>query len=243
MFRRLLAVALASAAVGLVPVLHASPAQAATATNDQLVQSWYYDFLLRDDPASDPGRQYWVDQLDRGVPREYVLGSIVRSTEYATVEVTIDYAYLLGRDLDPGADYWIDQTANHDMAWEWVEQNILASPEFYAGGDTADDVAYVQALYEAILGRQPSNSETSYWLRRYWQIGSLNVVREIWYTDEGVATRLRVNYSTLLDRSVDDHGAAYWGPKERASDITVQVALASTDEYADHAFPLPPPWH
>ncbi|MFQ1001655.1 DUF4214 domain-containing protein [Modestobacter sp. SSW1-42] len=233
MFRRLLAVALASAAVGVVPVLHATPAQAATASNDQLVQSWYYDFLYREDPASDPGRLYWVDQLDRGVSREYVLGSIVRSTEYASLQIGIDYDVLLGREPDPGANYWIDQTANHDMAWEWVEQNILASPEFYPGGDTTADVEYVRALYYFILdGREPSGSEISYWLRRYWQIGSLNVVREIWYTDEGVRTRLADNYEALLGRGVDGNGLAYWAPRERQSDITVQVALASTDEYA-----------
>ena len=229
MFRRLLAVALASAAVGLLPVLHASPAQAASA-NDQIVQSWYFDFLLREDPASDPGRLYWVDQLDRGVSREYVLGSIVRSTEYASLQVALEYDALLGREPDPGANYWIDQTANHNMAWEWVEQNILASREFYAFG--GNDEAYVQNLYSYILGRQPSAAEIDYWVRYGRLVGALRLVRDIWYTDEGVYTRLDGNYQALLLRPMDSAGAAYWGPREGQSDITVKVALASTDEYA-----------
>jgi hypothetical protein len=238
MFRRLIAVALASAAVGVVPVLQATVAQAATASNDQIVQAWYYDFLSRQDPASDPGRAYWVGKLDAGVSREFVLGSIVRSTEYATDEVALDYAALLERDLDPGANYWIDQTANHDMAWEWVEQNILASPEYYqkAGGDAP----FVVGVYNWVLGRAPSAGEINYWSGRLHQVGSLNAVREIWYTDEGVTARLSVNYSYLLQHDVTSEGLAYWGPRERQSDITVKVALASTDEYAGLAAEISP---
>jgi hypothetical protein len=235
MFRRLLAVALASTAVGLVPVLHASPAQAAS-TNDQLVQSWYVDFLQRQDPASDPGRLYWVDQLDRGVSREYVLGSIVRSTEYASLQIGLEYDALLGREPDPGANYWIDQTAHHDMAWEWVEQNILASQEFYDFG--GNDQAFVRNLYAAILGRRPSAGEVDYWVRTDQWADPIRRVRDIWYTDEGVYTRLGANYEGLLGRPLDDEGAAYWGPREGQSDITAKVELASTDEYVAGATAL-----
>jgi hypothetical protein len=238
MFRRLVSVALASAAVGLVPVFHAPEAQAATASNDQIVQTWYFDFLGREDPASDPGRSYWVGLLDRGASRQFVLGSILRDQEYASIEVGSYYTQLLGRSPDPGAGYWIDQTAHHDMAWEWVEQNVLASQEFinrssYGGADS-----YIAQLYYRILGRFPRAADAggvSYWTNRLDQVGALNVVRELWYTDEAVRHRLSESYTNLLLRDVDYDGANYWGPRERQSDITVQVELASTAEYADIA--------
>ncbi|MFQ1001656.1 DUF4214 domain-containing protein [Modestobacter sp. SSW1-42] len=241
MFRRLLAVALASAAVGVVPVLHAAPAQAAPASNDQIVQSWYGDFLDRDDPASDPGRSYWVGMLDRGVPRQFVLGSILRSYEYANLEVSSYYSDLLGRAPDSGAGYWIDQTANHDMAWEWVAQNVLASREFVNRYNYSGATGYIRNLYYPILGRFPTDADAggiSYWVNRYNQVGALNVVRELWYTDEAVRNRLSDHYNHLLLRDVDYNGVNYWAPRERQSDITVQVELASTAEYADLAYYL-----
>jgi hypothetical protein len=236
MFRRLIAVALAAAAVGLVPVLHAAPAQADTAANDQIVQSWYADFLGREDPASDPGRSYWVGLLEQGVPRQYVLGSILRSYEYSNLEVGDYYRDLLGRAPDPGASYWIDQTVNHDMAWEWVAQNILASPE--RRGNYTGAYGYVFYLYGPVLGRLPGDSDAGaldYWTNRYNQVGALNVVRELWYTDEAVQFRLSGNYDFLLLRELDQDGLGYWAPRERQSDITTQVELASTDEYAELA--------
>ena len=236
MFRRLLAVALASAAVGLVPVLHASPAQAATATNDQIVQSWYADFLGREDPASDPGRSHWVGMLERGVARQYVLGSILRSQEYSSLEIGGYYRELLGRNPDPGAGYWIDQTVNHDMAWEWVAQNILASPERRGNYTGAD--GYIRYLYYPILGRLPGDYDAravNYWINRYNQVGALDVVRELWYTDEAVELRLSGHYDFLLLRELDQDGLDYWAPRERQSDISTQVELASTEEYAELA--------
>lgn len=237
--RRLLALALAGASACLATV-GAGPASADTATpatnpDDLLVQSWYLDFLGRQDPADDPGRAYWVDMLDRGVSRQYVLGSIVRSDEYATKEVTQEYENRLLREPDPGARYWIDQTAHHDMAWEWVEQNLMASQEYR--DRAASDADFVGHLYGDILARPaaPSSGEVAYWVDRYHRVGALGVVREIWYTDEAVRFRLRLNYEDLLGRQVDADGLAYWGPREQQSDITVQVALASTDEYAADA--------
>lgn len=241
MFRRLLAVALAAAAVGLLPVLHASPAQAAQGSNDQIVQSWYADFLQRDDPAADPGRAYWVGQLNQNVSKQYVLGSIIRSNEYANVEISGYYNDLLGRAPDPGANYWIDQTAHHDMAFEWVKQNILASQEFinrYAYGDAT---SYVRTLYVDILGRYPGDADAggvNYWVNRYYQVGALNLVREIWYTDEAVRHRLNDNYNYLLLHGADAGGVNYWSPLERQSDITLQVELASTQEYSENAYYL-----
>lgn len=240
MFRRALAVAAATAA--LVPLLHASPARAAEPTDDEVVQAWYFDFLGRSDPATDPGRAHWVGMLDDGVSPQYVLGSIIRSYEYANREISAYYRAYLNRPVDQGAGYWVENTVHHDMAFEWVAQNILASPEYQrsasgppTGDANASRASYVVSLYSDVLGRAPSQGETSYWADRLARVGPLGTVRELWYTDEGVRVRLSDNYLYLLGRDVDLPGLAYWTPLERQSDITLQVELATTDEYADAA--------
>jgi hypothetical protein len=236
MLRRLIAVGLASAVVGVVPVSNATPAQAAWASNDQIVQAWYGNFLHREDPARDTGRSHWVAMLSSGLSQQYVLGSILRSHEYSQIEISGYYNELLWRAPDPGAGYWIDQTVNHDMAWEWVAQNLLASPEFIARFDhNTGGTDFVRNLFHPVLGRWPTDADAgsiSYWVSRYKQVGALSMVRELWYTDEAVANRLSRHYRSLLHRSVDYDGANYWAAPERQSDITVQVELASTAEYA-----------
>jgi hypothetical protein len=240
-FRRRLTAALAGVTVGLLSISIAAPAQAAEPTSDQLVQLWYADFLGRPDPAADPGRGYWVDRLEEGTPARYVLGSIIRSYEYAGAEVGAYYRAYLNRPVDPGARYWVESTVHDDMAFEWVAQNILASPEYVrasgppTGDPRADRMAYVDNLFPDVLGRFPSQGETAYWSDRVGRVGPLAAVRELWYTDEAVRGRLADNYVYLLGRDVDLPGLDYWTPVERQSDITLQVELAVTDEYADDA--------
>ncbi|MGX5654762.1 DUF4214 domain-containing protein [Geodermatophilus nigrescens] len=213
--------------------MQATPAQAAV-NNDTIVQSWYRNFLGRsaDSARADAGHWYWVSLLDRGYSRQWVLGGILRSHEYANREVSSYYNDLLGRAPDPGAGYWIDQTAFHGMAWEWVEQNILASPEYFNRFNYSRSAGvFIGNLYYDVLGRSASDGEMSYWAGRYAQVGALNTVREIWYSDEGVRYRLNENYLDILFRGADFAAVSYWSPLERQSDIAVQVELASSAEY------------
>jgi hypothetical protein len=233
MFRRLIAVALATAAVGFVPVLQAPPAQAAQ-NNDTLVQAWYRVFLDRTSEAasSDNGRFYWVDKLNRGQRPSDVLWEITHSREYVEREISAYYNDILDRAPDSGASYWIENAVNGGMNLEWVYQNLEASQENFDQWYYPEYV--VKYWYYDILGRyNVSSGEASYWLDRARQVGRLQAVREIYYSDEAIRYRVNEHYKHILYRfeGADFSGLSYWYPKEVENDVNVQVLLASTPEF------------
>lgn len=227
--------AMAALAMGFELLAGASPAQAAV-NNDTTVQAWYRTFLGRTDAQAkaDSGRYYWVDRLDRGARPSDVVWALLHSEEYANREVSSYYNLDLGRAPDAGAAYWINSVAHRGMALEWVEQNVLASEEFFqrfSYGD-GDATPVVRLWYFDILGRgNPSDGELRYWADRVRRVGRLQAVREIWYSDEGVRNRINQNYQDVLLRSADFGGVQYWYPKEVESDVNVKTLLASTPEF------------
>jgi len=224
------------AAFGVADAPAAPPATAATtaaATNDQLVQSWYVDFLAREDPSADPARALWVDRLDRGDKRGDVLWSITESREYAELSVEATYALLLGRDLDPGAEYWVSGVDERGMAVEWVQQQVLVSDEFFRVQSSGSTKVLVSNWYKSVLGRTATAGELSYWTGRVAAVGRLAALREIWYTPEAVQLRVVINYEYLLLREPSAGELRYWAPKEVESDRNVAVLIASTPEYAE----------
>lgn len=202
-----------------------------------LVDSWYQDFLGRG-AYGDPGAMYWVDRLKNQAPAD-VLWSITHSREYNTQIIRYYYKNYLVRDLDRGANYWIDGVTAQRFPLEWVEQNILSSPEFLRGyGGNSNGLIY--AWYYGVLGNEGIPNEDpeitsgaiNYWKNRVRAVGALGALREMYYTSEGVSGRINGNYYFTLDRFPSDGEIAYWYPKEVESDINVAVLLASTPEYA-----------
>jgi len=225
--RRLVATALAAvAALAVAPTAGA----AAAPTTDQVVQEWYGDFLLREDPAADGGRAFWVGRLDRGERRSDVAWSLTQTREYALTTVGVAYNVYLGRGLDRGAESWVSGVAGGGMAVEWVEQNLLASDEYWAAVGR-DRNALVRTWYADVLGRDASRGEVTYWSGRVQQVGRLGALRELWYAQETVDLRVVLNYDYLLGRVPSAGEVAYWRPLERESDRNVQVLIASTPEY------------
>lgn len=227
---RTIAAALASAALLATSALVAAPAATAAQGDDRaVVDGWYDDFLGR---TADPGSQYWVDRLQVQAAGD-VLWSITHSREYNEREIADYYNTYLFRAPDQGAQYWVNGTTAQRFPLEWTAQNILASDEFYRswGGTYSGNAGPVSGWYLFILGRNASDGDEAHWGRRADRIGRLGALREIWYSDEAVRERINDHYSDLLSRNADFSGLSYWSPKERESDINVQVLLASTPEY------------
>jgi len=229
--RRLVATVVAAAAgLGVVPAASAEDARAAAPSTDQVVQEWYGDFLFREDPAADPDRGYWVGRLDRGDRRGDVAWSLTETREYAEVNVAFLYDYYFDRTPDRGAEGWVSGVAGRGMALEWVEQNLLASEEYWLAANSSR-TELVRVWYADLLGRDASRADISYWSARTDQIGRLAAVREIWYSQEAVDRRIRGNYFDLLGRLPSPGEVGYWRPLERESDRNVQVLIAATPEY------------
>ena len=234
------AVAAAPAASAASPA--ATPAATAPApggptagTRTSLVAAWYQQFLGRS-AATDAGSQYWIARL-RTDPYDQVLAEFLRSPEYVTGQVTAYYRTYLGRGLDSGASYWTTGVENGAFPLEWVEQNVLGSTEFVVRSVPAGSDAYqtVQDWYAAVLGRQARPGEVDYWATRLETASPLQVVREIWYTPEGVNHRTAVHYSTLLGRSANPGELSYWFNTEVSGDISVTISIATSDEYRENA--------
>ena len=234
------AVATAPAASAATPVTTTTAVAPAASgpvggARTSLVYSWYQQFLGRD-ASADPGSQYWIVRL-RADPYDQVLADFLRSPEHVTRRITGYYQDYLGRALDSGASYWTTGVENGSFPLEWVEQNVLGSTEFVIRSVPAGSDAYqtVQDWYSAILGRQARAGEVDYWATRLETASPLQVVREIWYTPEGVDHRTAVHYSTLLERTPSGGELAYWAPAERASDIGVITAIATSAEYQENS--------
>lgn len=239
------AVAAAPAALAATPSTAPAAATAPAASGPaaglrtSLVAAWYQQFLGRS-AAADSGSTYWVARLGTE-PYDAVLTDFLRSPEYVTGQVTAYYRQLLGRGPDSGASHWTTGVENGSFPLEWVEQNILGSTEYVIRSVPAGSDAYrtVQSWYSVILGRQGSGGEVDYWATRLQTASPLQVVREIWYTPEAVGHRTAGHYSTLLDRSANGGELAYWAPAEKASDIGVVVAIATSGEYQQNALTTP----
>lgn len=226
------------AATAAPPVTTAATAPASTADvvplaagpRTALVTAWYSQYLYRWAPE-DPGSQYWIERLRTVAPAQ-VLTELLATDEYVTKEISRYYDQYLGRSLDAGAQYWVRGVRDGRFPLEWVEQNVLASPEHVArAGEVGGAVAVVRDWYASILQRTELRSgEEGYWVGRLAATSPLQVVREIWYTSEAVNQRIDQHYRYSLEREPSDGERGYWYGQEVASDITTTVLIASSPE-------------
>ena len=225
------AAAIITAVLLTLPAVAGAPA-AGAATFDQgsdraVVQGWYRNFLGRD---ADAGAQGWVDRLGYQAPGD-VVWALAHTNEFNSNEVASYYNDYLGRAPDAGANYWVSGVNAGRFPVEWVQQNLLASPEYfrryaYSGSSSAVDYWYLD-----VLGRLTQPGENAYWAQRIDRVGRLGALRELWYSDEAVRGRINDHYSNLLSRDADFSGLDYWYSKEVESDINVAVLIAATTEY------------
>jgi hypothetical protein len=196
----------------------------AAGANQAYVMGLYASVLDRGPDAS--GLAAWTGQLDVGVSRGAVANSFWQSAEHRSLEVTSYFKTYLGRAPDAGGlQSWIAQfqAGANEFA---VQQGIIASEEFQAAHSSA--VAYVQALYNDILGRQPGSTEIALW------VGALSsgmrpaaLATAILTSRESFLDVLDGLYSLILHRGADNDGAMTWLTSLQQGQQTItQVAEA-----------------
>jgi hypothetical protein len=120
------------------------------------VRALYQQVLHR--AADAAGFNDWVTRLQSGqFTREQVATRFLTSAERYTIVVAQFYQTLLGRAPDPGAAFWITGLVNGTLSQSDVVIGFVTSQEFTH--DFPTNVAYVGALYQRLLGRNPSNDE------------------------------------------------------------------------------------
>ncbi|HET6883852.1 MAG TPA: GDSL-type esterase/lipase family protein [Pirellulales bacterium] len=124
----------------------------ATPYSTAFVQGVFHDALGR--AADAAGVNLFVEQIDQGTALDQVTKSVTHSGEYDNNFIQSAYQQYLGRAADPGAaSFWL-QALQAGASEEQVVAALLASDEFYerVGGD---NMAWVTAVYQAVLDRQP----------------------------------------------------------------------------------------
>jgi hypothetical protein len=139
-------------------------ASAQLSADQQFVQAVFNDFL---------GRSGALDELNGWVAVLPTIGntgaanSIIRSPEALTRLVDGFYQKYLGRTADPaGAQAWVTNIEN-GMTEEQVISGFLGAPEYLdhlQSTGNSPDAAYVQSLYNVLLGRVGANSEVASWV-------------------------------------------------------------------------------
>ncbi|TXR55639.1 hypothetical protein [Quadrisphaera setariae] len=224
--------AMAGAAMGLAT---AAPASAAP-SDRTLVDAWHRDFLQRGATDAD------VDRYTSFIAYYGAIAAaddLTKTREHAEHQVGQLYGKHLQRQPDPGAAHWIDGVAEGRFPLEWVNQNILASPEYaalWAKVYRSSKPSYTAGAWiNTLLNRRASADETASWGRRIQKSGRLGALRDLYYTDEAVYQRINGHYLELLGRPVDGGGYSYWYGLETKDDRGVQVRIAASPEYRERS--------
>ncbi len=157
---------------------------------------------LLDRAADDGGLDYHLATIAAGGSnaRHRVAYGLLFSTEGARAEVDRAYDDLLSRPADnAGSEYWTAHLAGHDVLD--LRVLLLAADEFHvrAGGT---DGAWLDAVYDDVLGRSPDTAGRAYWLG----LADAGLPRAalagaIYQSDEALGRRADAYYLDLLGRS------------------------------------------
>lgn len=179
--------------------------------------------------------------LATGQTKSAYLAGLSRSDEYLRHVVDQMYLDTLGRPGEPsGVDFWVGRLRNG-----WTVDRVAAS--FYASAEYhsrvgGTDQAWVEDLYQTLLGRTADATGRDYWVGEIQKIGRGNVARRFYQTRESGGFRVKALYDFLLDRAPSASDVSYWTPVVlRRGDLTLAVQLAASPEYAARAvgrFPL-----
>jgi hypothetical protein len=169
----------------------------------------YEDVLAR---APDPGGlAYWSQLLDNGAAVSSVAKSIAHSNEYyANFVIKPDYVKLLGREADDGGvAFWTGQMHN-GLADQQLEAFLVSSNEFYANAG-GTNLAWIDAIYNLLLGRTADSSGETYWSGQLAAGQSRQqVALRIANSAENDTQLINDDYFHYLGRAADPDGLAYW---------------------------------
>ena len=211
-----------------------SPAPFAGGGN-AVVEGLYRNILGRDaDPA---GLAHWDAQLKAGESAAQVAGQFFQSPEYTTDVVKSYYKTYLGRDGDPaGVASWVAKL-QAGASEEEVAAAFLSSPEYSAKHVT--DGAFVQSLYENILGREGDPAGINNWTQLLGAGTSRGAVAASFIgSPESSQRAIDGDYNVFLARVGDTSGVNSWVAQVQHGSMTlaeVAALFAGSPEYATRA--------
>ena len=212
-----------------------------TPVDTRVIASIYQLGLRRNSDAT--GLSYWNAQLAGNMDRRQVALAIFDSNEFRAGAIADAYQVLLFRQVDDaGLSYWRNQMAG-GKSLQYVVASILASPEFMDSVGTNED--YITAVYLYALNRIPDDASLAYWMggfnstfdRATGKVAPgadrFQVAMAILTSVEATNKQVSDLYSSLLKRSADSAGLAYWAGRLRSGERfeEVMAAILGSGEY------------
>ncbi|MBX9792249.1 MAG: DUF4214 domain-containing protein [Pirellulales bacterium] len=216
------------------PLPPAPPVSPAGPVDSRVIASTYQLALRRS--ADDPGLAYWGYQL-AGMNREQVVLELLKSTEFRTRAINDAYQQLLNRAADDaGRRYWLRQL-EAGQSLQHVIAGILGSEEYRAlAGGT--NFGFISAVYQDILGRAPDTLGRFFWNDQLTPhvdratgvipaaMDRTGVALAILTSEEASIGQVNDLYASLLRRSADPAGRAYWSARLRSGAHFEEVIAA-----------------
>jgi hypothetical protein len=167
-------------------------------------------------------------------PQTFAVASgILNSPENYGDFIMQEYSNLLGRAPDySGFNYWLGQMES-GVAPEAVESGIASSVE-YIQNHGNDQVAWLDGLYQNLLGRAPDIDGVNHWLGNLAASESAaGVAFEISTSAEREINIINQDYALFLGRSPDADGINHWLGQFQQGWSRADVAsdIAASDEF------------
>jgi len=215
----------------------------------EFVKQQYRDFLNRE--AETAGLQYWVNIIDSGaMTRAQVIESFFWSEEFgATIApvVRLYFAYFLRIPDYGGLMYWINV---YKSGWSLgaISDSFAGSEEFQQTYGALSNEAFVNLVYQNILGRAPDPGGYAFW------VGELNSGRRtrgqvmIGFSEsdeyEGLTSHevyVTMMYVGMLRRSPEEEGFNFWVDylDSGNSGLALIDGFLHSTEYANRFYVIP----
>lgn len=183
--------------------------------------------------ADEAGLSYFTMQLLRGMSRQAFVSYMLGTPEHMASQVNAAFLSILGRNADSGALNYFVGLRNSGVSLNDISAGLLASAEFQAKFPT--NQAFVQGLYQAVLGRAPSSADLAFWQ------GQLNggqqrlaVAEAILHSTEAIAASIKQDYLNVVGRTADTPSLNQWVSMIQNGQMTeaqVATVLMSSDEF------------
>jgi hypothetical protein len=184
----------------------------------EFVKQQYRDFLNRE--ADSAGLQYWVNRIDSGaMTRAQVIESFFWSEEFGgriAPIVRLYFAYFLRIPDYAGLMSWIN-AYNSGGSLGAISDSFAGSEEFQQRYGSLSNEAFVNLVYQNVLGRAPEPGGYAYW------VGELNLGRRTrgqvmsqfsesteYEANSSNEVFVTMMYVGMLRRSPEQGGFDYW---------------------------------
>lgn len=200
------------------------------AQSASFVRALYNDVLQRQPTASEVSP--WAGQVAAGTDRSVVARQFTESAERMRRIVDEAYSGGLRRSPDSGGyNTWVRYLASGATLND-LNAAVYGSAESLRVLGGGDNGAWVDGMYQGLLGRSAAPAERSHWTAAAGSQGTGSVAWQISASAEARKRRLNAYYEGLLQRPVDSSGLQSWMPlMQGRGDFVVPTFIVSSSEY------------